>query len=531
MIQNMRKCTMQGHEFSYSSRICTFKDCNQYSRWVCAECIVDQIHQHRLGNQNHIMKQDQFKTFIQGQLQKCVNNEKQPILQQCIIKLNQILSATGQLIDVLQKQFQIIKQNDSNEITQLLSQATNDFLSIDRLQISKLFNYNFSTQFDTQNSQDLLQSITNSCSYITQIITKTDEKKQNEKKKITILQQSSINYTPIQHEQEDLNRYQDYYSYQSQVEINALSISPNQKQIAFGGKDTKLIIVELSTKKVINNYQLEDNLQCCIYNSDSTLLFCGDKKGHLYCLSVNQNFKIIYKNNVHSSYINDIKLISNDNVITCSTDLSIIITDVKYFLCLLEISNAHDSRINQIEFDHKNETIISCSNDKVISIKIFNLSGQLIISQKNPYFDGIFQIQLVDNNKLLSRSTYSLILWQIDYRKNQLVEITELASEEEDLCFFYSVLNNTRILKISPLYLQIIDYNQYDYLGLTTHCRGFFHKCVIKSIKFSQLYSDTRNKSKCQKKYIHEQYVNFIYNQYSYKVISQSKTTNLFDSS
>ena len=44
MIQNLRKCIIQSHEYSFCNRICTFKGCEQNSRWSCAECLNERIH-------------------------------------------------------------------------------------------------------------------------------------------------------------------------------------------------------------------------------------------------------------------------------------------------------------------------------------------------------------------------------------------------------------------------------------------------------------------------------------------------------
>ena len=90
-----------------------------------------------------------------------------------------------------------------------------------------------------------------------------------------------------------------------------------------------LEIIDLSTKKVVRKEKLEDNLTSCIYNSDSSLLFCGDAIGNLYCLDVTENFKTLFKVDLHSDSINDLKLMGDDNIITCSSDLSICITDFR----------------------------------------------------------------------------------------------------------------------------------------------------------------------------------------------------------
>ena len=102
-----------------------------------------------------------------------------------------------------------------------------------------------------------------------------------------------------------------------------------------------LKIIDLNTKKVVKKEDLEDNLTACTYTSDSCMLFCGDGIGNFYCLDVNENFKTLFKVDLHSDSINDIKLISNHSVVTCSSDLSICITDFMEEDHLLEILDAH----------------------------------------------------------------------------------------------------------------------------------------------------------------------------------------------
>ena len=41
-----RFCVVRGHENTVASRICTFYNCDNYSRWLCSECLLEKSHKH-----------------------------------------------------------------------------------------------------------------------------------------------------------------------------------------------------------------------------------------------------------------------------------------------------------------------------------------------------------------------------------------------------------------------------------------------------------------------------------------------------
>ena len=67
--------------------------------------------------------------------------------------------------------------------------------------------------------------------------------------------------------------------------------------------------------------------------------------------------------------INDMILLENQNVITCSVDKSILIRNIESRKTIKTIENAHDDTIYGIDYDKKNDIIFSCSKDN--SIKLF----------------------------------------------------------------------------------------------------------------------------------------------------------------
>ena len=66
MMNTIRECLVKGHHDCKPSRICIFKECNQFSRWCCAECMQDKLHLHEQPNNNHIKKQEEFIAFLKN---------------------------------------------------------------------------------------------------------------------------------------------------------------------------------------------------------------------------------------------------------------------------------------------------------------------------------------------------------------------------------------------------------------------------------------------------------------------------------
>ena len=67
----------------------------------------------------------------------------------------------------------------------------------------------------------------------------------------------------------------------------------------------------------------------CKFDKDSKYLMCGDDSGKLYCYDVNNKFKELYNKNIHTDWINEIILVESDQILTCSSDATIKITNIK----------------------------------------------------------------------------------------------------------------------------------------------------------------------------------------------------------
>ena len=50
----------------------------------------------------------------------------------------------------------------------------------------------------------------------------------------------------------------------------------------------------------------------------------------LYCFDINHKFKVIYKHQIHYENINNLIIIYNDSILTCSSDNSLVIASIEY---------------------------------------------------------------------------------------------------------------------------------------------------------------------------------------------------------
>ncbi|KAM3131715.1 hypothetical protein pb186bvf_016246 [Paramecium bursaria] len=250
--------------------------------------------------------------------------------------------------------------------------------------------------------------------------------------------------------------YQDYFFLDQEYETVFLEISPNEEMLAFGGyRNNKLTILNILTKTVMKEIQFDLNIWKCRFSDDSNFIFFGDQIGQLYQFNIQKDFQLICATKVHSSWFNDIKIINNEQVVSCSNEKQIIVTDLKNKQQLLNISHFHKGDINQLEYDSLKNIMISCSDDK--SIKFFQMNGNLFINQQNAHNDSIFQVQLINNNRnLLSRTDKQFKKGKIDYYKRALKQ-TKTQIEKDSLYSFYFAQNDQILIKMYSKYLLILD--------------------------------------------------------------------------
>ncbi|KAM3133762.1 hypothetical protein pb186bvf_014171 [Paramecium bursaria] len=290
--------------------------------------------------------------------------------------------------------------------------------------------------------------------------------------------------------------YQDYFFQDIGSLYFCLQISPDEQTLAFGGLNKQLTILNLNIKQIVKELKCDDYVMKCRFSNDSKFIYCIDFKGQLYQFDINQDFKLINKNNNQNL---DIRFINNELVLTYTKQNCILVTDIKSNQQLLKINHPHNIFLNCLEYDSGNQMIISCSDDK--SIKFFQMDGNLLIDIQNAHKDDIYQIQLKNNSKsLISRTEKELKLWKI-YQDSKLLKQVRKFIEKEDLQSFNFVQNDQFLIKIYEKYLLILDNNfkiikkqQHKINCISSNYHMYYRTSIFKSTKFHELPIDQRLK-------------------------------------
>ncbi|KAM3132589.1 hypothetical protein pb186bvf_015261 [Paramecium bursaria] len=227
---------------------------------------------------------------------------------------------------------------------------------------------------------------------------------------------------------------------------NATSISNNELYLAYGGKD-----------RILNEFQIIKSIICCQFTDDSSKLFVGSQKC-VYGLDSNNNFKLIYQQDIHLHWVSNIVTIQNRFIITCSADNTIIKTDVITKQQIFKLVG-HMSYVKTIDYNDKDDIIISGSTDK--SIKLWNCKTKTIIIDKlQSHENDIIQIQLSKNKEnilSLDKNGY-LYNWRIDLTNKNLIKIQEFIDQNK-IYTFYQVNQGQNLIMVCNKYVKILKNN------------------------------------------------------------------------
>ncbi|KAM3132292.1 WD domain repeat-containing protein 55 [Paramecium bursaria] len=280
-------------------------------------------------------------------------------------------------------------------------------------------------------------------------------------------------------------QFKNFHALSSDKQFYSVQISSNEKFLGIGGKGW-IRVYCLRNNKLIKIIIVDQQVMVIKFTNDSKYLLCGYSDGYLNCFNIEKFYKTIYKNQIHKWDIYDIIAIDNDQIITCSQDGSIIITDIKKNQQLLKIIDDHELRfrVTGIVYDESNQYIISCSDCR--QIRFYNRKdGCRKFQQEHYYFVG--KIQLIERLNLLVTSTMlEITIWQIDYQNFQLIQKNNF-----DLRWNYSftsVLDNSRLVVIFDDCVGILDYS-FNLIQSTKHNISKFYSIVFHYFQTSQLNS------------------------------------------
>ncbi|KAM3138862.1 hypothetical protein pb186bvf_009065 [Paramecium bursaria] len=437
MFQSQRFCIIKGHENFQSSHICTFKECDQITRWVCVECTAKQIHSHQQIQTKHIMNKEEFTIYINQE----VNNEskvKKEEIQFYITKLHKIKKQIKQLQEYFTSFYEVFDNQDVSQVKKTLEE---DYLSLSSEQISKAVKklQNIQAKYHRNLVIDFIQSIQ------TQLNVTIDKNTQHQEGSV-----SNIN--------ENLT-FINYFELQSNQQILSAQISPNEQYLAFGGKLKSLMIYNLTSKQLIREIKLDQMINVCEFSEDSQHLYVGCQNGYICCFDSGNNFRQVCYQQIHNDNIYGLTQKSSYLITSCMTD--IIVTDQNSLIQVVKIADAHRDCINSIDYNTTNDVIVSGSQDQ--SIKLFQgKTGKVLIDKQNAHQQGVDQIKFINNLKIVSLDQNNILRqWQIDYFNKDIKCINEL----EDINYIYNFINiKLNLITICQNFVKIYDDNfQFKY--------------------------------------------------------------------
>ncbi|KAM3144823.1 hypothetical protein pb186bvf_003132 [Paramecium bursaria] len=403
MFQIARSCQVEGHKGKSPTHICLFQECQNIM--VCSECQQQGYHQHEQTNDNHVMDKQQFLNYFEKQIIDVpqFTNIPPEQIENNLIQINQIIDQAKELKSQLEQENQI-----RQTIKQIQMIAKQDFLLINKQQIIFINHFKQMLHSSSDKSLQIYSQLMNQFQqlYFQEYPKKQgfqEQLKENTNESIQS-QEAHAKLINIQHQ-----NYTKYYEFYQFTPMWALQISQDEQFLAFGSSDNKMNLLDLQNKQLIENNIKLNSIACiCRFSDDSSLLFIGDKDGMLYSYNVHDQ-RLVYSKKTHNGIIYNIILIDNFNIITCSQDITIAVTEIQNDN-IRRFQNIHNHHIYALDYDNQKDTIISGSWDK--SIKVINRQdGLIIIQQENAHKDFVQQLQqvfkLVDNmeSRLLEFST------------------------------------------------------------------------------------------------------------------------------
>ena len=112
----------------------------------------------------------------------------------------------------------------------------------------------------------------------------------------------------------------------------ACTISPDEKYLVYSSEDEKMHIYDLENKSLKETKTIDCLPSYMTFTNDSKLLILGNYDGEVMCFDFTDtdHFRLNYKNQIHKDIINEIKFINSQEILSCSNDGNIIVTNMFY---------------------------------------------------------------------------------------------------------------------------------------------------------------------------------------------------------
>ncbi|KAM3133589.1 hypothetical protein pb186bvf_014276 [Paramecium bursaria] len=446
---NNRFCTYIGHDQYAATHLCISKECKVQQRWCCVQCITQGVHNHGEQGFTHLIPWKDVMVQKKEELLK-LQQDHQNGLQQC----QQLLKFIKEYQSLIEQQIKKI-QKTNEDLQHFISDLSEyKFIQLNNYRLDEVIFMNQSQLFKEQALQiKSYQSI--------------DQKL---KSIIKEFQDQGMAF----HQTIDLKQVK--YKIKQIDELNgfgfASQISNNQKYLAYS-IDKLLKIYDIQKDNVIREINLDYVIYVIQFTFDSSQLYVGCDKGYVFGFDVLNDFKQIFKLEIHQDAVYNIRTIQNKYLITCSIDKTIIKTDITSKQQLFKLIGHSDS-ICAIDYNEIDDILISGSDDR--SIKLWDCKNQsILINKEKSHPIGIYQIQLINNfQNVLSLDWYgNLYKWRIELIQKQLIKIQEF-KEPNQIIYFYQINQNQNLILICNGYIKILN-DQAETINQIDHQAGDFN--------------------------------------------------------
>ncbi|KAM3145332.1 hypothetical protein pb186bvf_002660 [Paramecium bursaria] len=261
----------------------------------------------------------------------------------------------------------------------------------------------------------------------------------------------------------------------SKKNFHHAEISPNEQYLVYGGKESILYIHDLKNKTQ-QKESLEQYLSLCRFTQDSQYLFVGCNLGYVYGFSTGKTFNKVFDQKILKVWVINMYIISASDIIVSSEDS---------YVARFQVSNANkplmiyckdQGSIFGLEYN-KQENIILAAGDGKFILAFDGQSGNSLMQLPQAHQGAISQIQLINQNKTLITLDVDgkLKWWNINYDKKLFEEIKNYYDSKNRIFGFYCVLNQQCLLYVIENQINIIDNDS---------------GCLIKAIEFkgNELY-------------------------------------------
>ncbi|KAM3130396.1 hypothetical protein pb186bvf_017495 [Paramecium bursaria] len=288
------------HQNFQVSHICNKKDC-KLQRWCCAECIKLGIHNHDQKEYTYAIEQQQMRKHMLQLISKFSKNSS----------LSSGLKLCKQLFRLVQEYQQFFEQSmeknqkDKGILQKLIQDLSEEnFIRLDDKRIDDIIKMNFNIFSYEKQLMEPIQIINEDVNQL---------------------------YTTIKNYQENLHLVNDQFELkQKKYTLKQIDqtnktycssiISNNEKYLAYSDQNQRLKIYDIKNAKIIKEIKLDQCIYFSQFTSDSSQLYVGGDKGHVYGYDALNNFKIIFSQQVHKKSIRNFRIIQDIYLITASID-------------------------------------------------------------------------------------------------------------------------------------------------------------------------------------------------------------------